>query len=138
MSMKADEEDIGRKQGMDLVEELASMGPFSNPTRVGIMVVLLALRRATFTDILMAVKISKSSLNSSLNILERNGYVKIEHGFLRMGGPRTIVKITEKGEDEITRYLKFMNRFTNSVMKRTLNALPVQEGDNSNGGIGPS
>lgn len=138
MSMKADEEDTGREQGMNFVEELASMGPFSNPTKVGIMVVLLALRRATFTDLLMAVKISKSSLNSSLNILERNGYVNIEHGFIRMGGPRTIVKITEKGENEITRYLKFMNRFTNSIMEQTHDALPVQESGNLKRGTGPS
>lgn len=136
--MKADERDTEKRQYMDFVEELASMGPFSNPTRVGIMVVLLALRRATFTDLLMAVKMSKSSLNSSLSILERNNYVRIEHGFLRMGGPRTIVKITEEGENETIRYLKFMNRFTNSIMERTLDIPAGHGSDNVKGGNRPS
>ena len=96
------------------------LGPLSNSTRVGILVVLLALKKATFTDILAAVKTSKSSLSTSLSILERSGYVKIEHGFFQRGGPRTIIVITTEGEKAITDYLNIMDRLTKSIRQEIL------------------
>ena len=91
-----------------LIEKLSSLGSLSNSTRAGILIVLLALKKATFTDILTAVKVSKSSLSTSLSLLEKSGYIRIEHGFLRRGGPRTIIIITNEGEKAIVEYLDLM------------------------------
>ncbi len=103
-----------------LVSKLSMLGALSNSTRVGIMVVLLALKKATFTDILVAVKTSKSSLSTSLSILERAGYIKIEHGFFRKGGPRTVIVITAEGDRAITEYLDLMDKLTRNIKQKNM------------------
>ena len=91
-----------------LVSDIGTPGPFSVSTRVGIMAALLGFRKTTFTDLLLAVKTPKSSLNKNLKILEDNGFILQRKGFLQLPGPRTIVEITPKGEEAITRYLELM------------------------------
>jgi len=98
-----------------LIRRLSKLGPLSSQTRVGIMVVLLALKKATFTDILVAIRTSKSSLSTSLSILERSGYIRTEYGFFSRGGPRTIIIITEEGENAISEYLDIMGRLINII-----------------------
>lgn len=72
------------------------------------MTALLGLRRTSFTDLLLAVKTPKSSLNKNLRILEDSGFILQRKGFLQLPGPRTIVEITPKGEEAIKRYLELM------------------------------
>jgi len=72
------------------------------------MTALLGSKRATFTELLLAVKSPKSSLNKNLGILEDHGYIKQRRGFLPSLGPRTIVEITPKGEEAIKKHLEQM------------------------------
>lgn len=72
------------------------------------MTALLGSRKATFTELLLAVKSPKSSLNKNLGILEDHGFVKQRRGFLPTMGPRMIVEITPKGEEAIKKYLELM------------------------------
>lgn len=71
------------------------------------MVALLPLKRATFTELLLAVKVPKSSLNTSLAILEQSGYIVIRKGFSTLR-PRTFVESTSKGEQAIRDQLALM------------------------------
>ena len=75
---------------------------------MGIMAALLGFRRTTFTDLLLAVKTPKSSLNKNLRILEDCGFILQRKGFLQAPGPRTFVEITPKGEEAIKRHLELM------------------------------
>jgi DNA-binding MarR family transcriptional regulator len=92
----------------DLISDIGTPGPFSVSTRVGIMAALLGFRRTTFTDLLLAVKVPKSSLNKNLKVLEDYEFVRQRRGFLLVPGPRTIVEITPKGEEAIKRHLELM------------------------------
>jgi DNA-binding MarR family transcriptional regulator len=97
--------------------ELASAGPLSNLTRVGIMLALLGVERITFSELLMAVKVSKSSLSRSLEILQESGLVKIRRGFGAFGGPRTFIQITDSGKTAIRTHLETMRRVTQKYLK---------------------
>ncbi len=98
------------------VSDLGSSGPFAVSTRVGIMAALLGSKRATFTELLLAVKSPKSSLNKNLGILEDHGFVKQRRGFLPTFGPRMIVEITPKGEVEIKKYLELMSSLADKFL----------------------
>ena len=69
---------------------------------------MLAFRRTTFTELMLAVNLPKSSLNMSLTILKENQFVTVRRGFLPVGGPRTIVEITAEGEKAIRDHLLLM------------------------------
>jgi len=77
---------------------------------------LLAIRRTTFTELMLAVNVPKSSLNLSLSVLKENKFITVRRGFLAVGGPRTIVEITSEGEKAITDHLLLMQ----SLAKRLL------------------
>jgi DNA-binding MarR family transcriptional regulator len=72
------------------------------------MTALLGFRRTTFTELLLAVKTPKSSLNKNLGVLEDYEFIKQRKGFLGVAGPRTIIEITPKGEEAIKRHLELM------------------------------
>lgn len=92
----------------NLVSDIGSSGPLSVSTRAGIMMALLGSKRATFTELLLAVKSPKSSLNKNLGILEEHGFVKQLRGFLPTFGPRMIIEITPKGEEAVKKYHELM------------------------------
>jgi DNA-binding transcriptional ArsR family regulator len=93
-----------------------SKGPLSNSARVAILAALLAIRRTTFTELMLAVNVPKSSLNLSLSVLKENKFITVRRGFLAVGGPRTIVEITSEGEKAIMDHLLLMQ----SLAKRLL------------------
>jgi len=100
-------------------ENLASLsasGPLSSSARVAILAALLAIKHTTFTELMLAVNLPKSSLNLSLEILKENRFVIVRRGFLPVGGPRTIVEITPEGEKAIRDHLLLLQ----SVAKRLL------------------
>lgn len=107
------------KEEEDLVSDIGTPGPFSVSTRVGIMTALLGFRWATFTDLLLAVKTPKSSLNKNLKILEDYEFIRQRRGFLRVAGPRTIIEITPKGEEAIKRHLELMRAVADKYLGST-------------------
>ena len=98
------------------IPQLASSGALSSNARVGIMLALLGVERITFTDLLLAVQVSKSSLNKSIKILTDEGYVTERYGFKATGGPRTFVQITDKGKTAIRSHLETMRRLTTKYL----------------------
>jgi len=105
------------KEGQfDNLASLSASGPLSSSARVAILAALLAIRRTTFTELMLAVNLPKSSLNLSIEILKENKFVTVRRGFLPVGGPRTFVEITPAGEKAISDYLALLQ----SVAKRLL------------------
>jgi len=85
---------------------------------VAILAALIAFRRTTFTELMLAVGVPKSSLNMSLNILKENGLVTVRRGFVGIGGPRTIVEITPAGEKAIRNHLAMMQDLARRLLPR--------------------
>lgn len=72
------------------------------------------VERITFTDLMFVVKVSKSSLNHSVSVLEQVGYVIVQKGFKTTGGPRTFIEITDEGKKAISVHLETMRRLLQS------------------------
>jgi DNA-binding MarR family transcriptional regulator len=101
-------ESAAGKEEEDLVSDVGLPGPFSVSTRMGIMTALLGLKRTTFTELLLAVKTPKSSLNKNLGILEDCGFIMQRRAFVLAPGPRTVIEITPKGEEAIKTHLELL------------------------------
>jgi DNA-binding MarR family transcriptional regulator len=115
-------------QDKEELAELASSGPLSNLTRVGIMLALLGVDRITFSELLMVVRVSKSSLSRSLEILQESGLVKIRRGFGALGGPRTFIQITDSGKTAIRTHLETMRRVTQKYLNDDQDKKPEKTG----------
>ena len=102
--------------GYGSLHSLTALGPLSNSSRVAILAALLAFRRTTFTELMLAVNIPKSSLNMSLSILKDSNLISVRRGFMGMGGPRTIVEITPGGEKAIRAYLEAMRSLARELL----------------------
>jgi len=95
----------GEEGRLDSLATLSASGPLSSSARVAILAALLAIRRTTFTELMLVVNLPKSSLNLSIEILKENKFVTVRRGFLPVGGPRTFVEITPEGEKAVRDYL---------------------------------
>ena len=95
---------------------LSASGPLSSSARVAILAALLAFKHTTFTELMLAVNVPKSSLNLSLAVLKENGFVAVRRGFLPIGGPRTIVEITPEGEKVIRDHLTLMQNLAKKLL----------------------
>jgi len=115
------------KEGVDLVPDVGSPGPFSVSTRVGIMTALLGFKRTTFTELLLAVKTPKSSLNKNLGILEDYGFIKRRRSLLFGPGPRTVIEITPKGEEAIKKHLELMRALADRFLGSNKAADPTTD-----------
>jgi DNA-binding MarR family transcriptional regulator len=132
-----DETEIGEVEE-DLVSEIGLPGPFSNSARVGIMTALLGFKWATFTELLLAVKTPKSSLNKNLGILEDYGYIKQRRGFLPSPGPRKFVEIMPKGEEAIKKHLELMRSLADKFLGSKASDQGASEDQSSDTSIGIS
>jgi len=104
------------KQDSVSISELTSENVLSSFTRVGIMIALLGTEQITFTDLMLVVGVSKSSLNFCVNALADAGYVTVRKGFKAAGGPRTFIRITDRGKVAIRAHLETMKRFASEYL----------------------
>lgn len=97
--------------------DLIPPSPFSSSARVAIMATLLGLRKATFTDLMLAVRAPKSSLSKNLAVLEDCGFVNLSRGFVFASpGPRRFVEITPEGEAAIKSHLEAIRRVADQLL----------------------
>lgn len=136
-SEEGDEEEGGQ---LDSLASLSASGPLSSSARVAILAALLAFKRTTFTELMLAVNLPKSSLNLSLAILKQNNFVTVRKGFLPIGGPRTIVEITPEGEKAVRDHLVLVQSLAKRLLSdqaRTLSLLEPVVAINSGLGLLP-
>lgn len=108
------DEEEGSK--LENLASLSASGPLSSAARVAILAALFAIKHTTFTELMLAVNLPKSSLNLSLEILKENKYVVVRRGFLPVGGPRTIVEITPEGEKAIRDHLMLLQSVARQLL----------------------
>jgi DNA-binding MarR family transcriptional regulator len=117
--LTSDDKDAPQKKDegqLDALSSLSSSGPLTSSSRVAILAALLAFKRTTFTELLLAVNLPKSSLNLSLAVLQQNKLVNVRKGFIQIGGPRTIVEITPEGEKAIREHLLMMRDLASKLL----------------------
>ncbi|WP_156016021.1 transcriptional regulator [Sulfuracidifex metallicus] len=85
----------------------------SNSARLGILLSLYVVRESTFADLLRITELPKSSLFSHIQVLQDAGLVAVKRRFT-VSGPRTFIRITEKGTDKVKGYLDVMRDFDQS------------------------
>lgn len=72
--------------------------------RLAIMSYLMSAKKADFTELKTALKVSDGNLSTHLSKLEATGYVTVTKGFVGKK-PQTLVALTEGGEDAFRSYL---------------------------------
>ncbi len=77
------------------------------------MLYLLPRGRVLFKDLLKILEITPGNLDSHLKRLEKEGYVKLRK--VITDRPRTAVEITDKGAEEVGRYLRSFKNLINEV-----------------------
>lgn len=77
---------------------------FHAKARLGI-VTLLVRGECDFTTLKQRLGLTDGNLGAHLRVLEGNGYVAIEKGFVGRK-PRTLVRLTEAGREAFTAYLQ--------------------------------
>ena len=87
----------------DLGRILPTGSKLSNPVRLGVMILLRTKSGMMFSEIQKALGLTPGNLDSHLRHLKKSGHVVVKKG-LTLKGPRTIVKITREGEEELDRY----------------------------------
>jgi len=108
----------GEVRPPDELSSLSSSGPLTSATRVAILAALLAFKKTTFTELMLAVNLPKSSLNLSLAVLKENKFVTVKKGFIQIGGPRTIVEITPEGKRAIQEHLLLMQNIATKLLSK--------------------
>ena len=89
--------------------ELLNSETLRNGVRLGILIALRVLNEATFTELVEALMMPKSTVHSHIRALEEEGFVEVKR-VLTMAGPRTMVRITDKGRRIIDEYLRIVGR----------------------------
>jgi len=112
---------IRSEDKLDDISSLSTSGPLNSSARVAILAALLAFKRTTFTELMLAVNLPKSSLNLSLAVLKENKFVTVRKGFVQIGGPRTIVEITPDGENAIKEHLILMQNLAKKLLSDSKN-----------------
>ncbi len=84
--------------------ELLKNPALSNSVRLGALISLYMVKRTTFASLQSSTGISKSSLYMHLQVLEEHGLIKVKKVLTALG-PRTVIEITEKGEEVVKEYM---------------------------------
>lgn len=74
------------------------------PVRLQIMTFLHMAKKANFSELKRELNITDGNLGSHLGKLEEHKFIKSKKKFV-MKKPSTVVSITEKGENELIKYL---------------------------------
>lgn len=89
--------------------ELLSSQAFSSSARIGILLALLYLGKMSFADLLRSLDLPKSSLYAHIQVLEDAGLISVRKVFT-VDGPRTIIQLTDKGEEEVMLYISLVKQ----------------------------
>jgi DNA-binding MarR family transcriptional regulator len=93
-------------------EDLAFDKLVHEPGRLAILTVLSSVADADFTFLQTTTGLTKGNLSSHLSKLEDAGLVAIEKSFVRKK-PRTVVSLTKRGSERITRHWQQLERLKN-------------------------
>lgn len=93
------------KELLDLLNGKA----LSNSARLGIMIVLYYEKKMSFSELLSFSGLPKSSLSFHLQILEEEGLIQVVK-VPTLAGPRTEIRITDKGREVMKTYFDVVRK----------------------------
>jgi DNA-binding MarR family transcriptional regulator len=79
-----------------------------HPVRFSIVAMLAAASRAEFSFVRDQVEVSDSMLSKQMSALERDGYVKVDKGFIGKRA-RTWLSLTKQGRHRFERHVAALN-----------------------------
>jgi len=97
-----------------MLRELVKNHVLGNAIRLSIMIYLLPRGRVLFKDLQEILGVTPGNLDSHLRRLESEGYVKTRK--LIADRPRTVVEITEKGAEEVGKYLRSLKNVVEGLV----------------------
>lgn len=87
----------------------------SSPTRLSIMILLYLNMKMKFTTLQKTLNLTPGNLSSHLRKLEKNELIRIKKGFVQLK-PTTMIYITEKGVEELKKFLKDMKTVLEEII----------------------
>ena len=96
-----------------MLRELIKNHALGNAVRLSIMLYLLPRGRVLFKELQEVLEITPGNLDSHLRRLEKEEYVKLKK--VIADRPRTAVEITEKGAEEVGRYIKTLKNLVEEL-----------------------
>jgi len=97
------------KGGIKEIIDFLSRPIFASTTKVGILLALVGVKEASFSELQKVLGVSKSTLSLTLDNLEANGLIKSFTIF--EGRPKKHIRITEKGSNLIMTYLEYLEKY---------------------------
>jgi DNA-binding MarR family transcriptional regulator len=85
------------------------------PARVAIMALLNVADSADFVFLMNHTGLTQGNLSSHLSKLEAASYIVIEKTFVKKR-PKTLIRMSSKGKDAFTQYLKTMKKFYQNLL----------------------
>jgi DNA-binding MarR family transcriptional regulator len=89
---------------------------FQVPARLRIMTVLAARKRATFSELVDELNLTRGNLSIHMKQLSENGYVTMDKAFVS-NRPQTTYVITDKGTEEFSRYIDILESIIAEVRR---------------------
>ncbi len=101
------------KELMDLLRE----NDLTNAVRLGVLLALYYVGGyITFNDLRRSLAMPKSTLHKHLTALRERGLIEYRKGITILG-VRAIVKLTDKGEAVVRKYLELVSRLDHEVRR---------------------
>ena len=94
------------QDGLKLIADLDRT--VHSPARLMILAILSVVDSADFTFLMTQSGLTKGNLSSHLNVLEENGYIRVEKEFVEKI-PRTLVRLTKAGRAAVIAYARDMS-----------------------------
>ena len=85
-----------------------------NPKRFLIATLLYVMGPRTMADLVKALGLTWGDLDSNIRRLRDRGFVELKK-VLTLRGPRTVVKLTERGVEEYERLVEALRRLLSSL-----------------------
>ena len=92
----------------------------SQPNRAKIMAILSVEREVSFNRLKEILRLTDGNLSSHLSKLQDAGYVEVLKGF-EGKKPRTIVKITSRGDEALLRFIRDLKEFVDFIERPVFN-----------------
>jgi len=84
------------------------------PARLSILSQLYVVAEADFLFVMQQAQLTQGNLSSHLAKLDEAGYVEVQKGFVGKR-PRTVLRITPKGQRALEQYVASMRQVLNDV-----------------------
>lgn len=87
---------------------------FENRVRLGVMSALMVNDEINFNDLKQLLEVTDGNLATHLNVLEKNGYIKVRKGFIGRK-TNTVYALTKAGEKSFKNHLGALENMIRNI-----------------------